>query len=154
MLSLTHGTHKVPHVALLAGSAVGFVLMLVVFWWRGENAGAIIGGTLLNMAVFGAMISYAFQAISFMLLRKNLPHIERPYRSPLGIPGAVVTLVIAVVTLYVQLKDPVYQAGVFGAAIWYAIGIIYFALIGRHKLVYSPEEEFAVRERQKALGHA
>ena len=41
-----------------------------------------------NMAVFGAMISYAFQGISFILLRKNMPNIERPYRSPLGIPGA------------------------------------------------------------------
>ncbi|WP_278249369.1 hypothetical protein [Hylemonella gracilis] len=30
-----------------------------------------------------------------------------------------------------------------GVAIWFAIGIIYFALVGRHKLVLSPEEEFA-----------
>jgi ethanolamine permease len=153
-LSLTHGTHKVPHVGLITGSVVGFVLMLAVFFWRGEGAGAIIGGTLLNMAVFGAVISYGFQAISFMLLRKNLPHITRPYRSPLGVPGAVITLVIAVVTLVMQLQDPVYRNGVYFAAAWYVIGILYFALYGRRKLVYSPEEEFAVRERQKSLGHA
>ncbi|MGH6959502.1 MAG: hypothetical protein ACREE7_03370, partial [Dongiaceae bacterium] len=77
-----------------------------------------------------------------------------PYRSPLGVPGAVITLVVAVVTLIMQLQDPVYRDGVYGAAIWYAIGILYFALVGRHKLVYSPEEDFAVRERQKSLGHA
>jgi ethanolamine permease len=154
VLSLTHGTHKVPHVALVAGAVVGFALMLVVRWWKGADAGAVIGGTLLNMAVFGATISYAFQAISFILLRKNLPNIARPYRSPLGIPGAVITLIIAVVTLVMQLQDPIYRTGVYGAAIWYAIGILYFALIGRHKLVYSPEEAFAVSERQKTLGHA
>jgi ethanolamine permease len=154
-LSVTHGKHKVPHVALITGSLVGFAVMLLVFFWRGAEAGgAIIGGTLLNMAVFGATISYGFQAISFILLRKNLPHIERPYVSPVGIPGAVITLVIAVVTLIMQLQDPVYRLGVYGAAIWYAIGILYFALYGRKKLVYSPEEDFAVRERQKALGHA
>ncbi|HEY1386245.1 MAG TPA: amino acid permease [Dongiaceae bacterium] len=153
-LSLTHGKHKVPHVALIASCTVGFLVMLIVFWWKGSDAGAIIGGTLLNMAVFGATISYGFQAISFILLRKNLPHIERPFRSPLGIPGAALTLAIAVVTLYMQLQDPVYQYGVYGAAIWYAVGIVYFALIGRRKLVYSPEEDFAVKERQKALGHA
>src|SRR5262249_36503285 len=90
----------------------------------------------------------------FILLRRNLPNIERPYRSPLGIPGAVATLAIAVVTLYMQLQDPVYQYGVYGAAIWYAIGILYFALIGRHKLVYSRAEDFVVRERQKSMGHA
>jgi ethanolamine permease len=31
-----------------------------------------------------------------------------------------------------------------GVAIWFAVGMIYFALIGRHKLVLSPEEEFAM----------
>lgn len=153
-LSLTHGTHKVPHVALLVGGAVGFLLLVAVFLIRGEDAGAVIGGTLLNMAVFGAMISYAMQGLSFIVLRVKLPHIPRPYRSPLGVPGAVITIVIAVVTLIMQLQDPVYRNGVYFAAAWYVIGILYFALYGRHKLVYSPEEEFAVRERQKAMGHA
>jgi ethanolamine permease len=27
---------------------------------------------------------------------------------------------------------------------WFAIGILYFAFIGRHKLILSPEEEFAL----------
>lgn len=155
LLSVTHGKHKVPHVALIVGSLVGFGLMLAVFWARGADAGAVIGGTLLNMAVFGATISYGFQAISFILLRKNLPHINRPYRSPLGIPGAVVTLVIAIVTLYMQLQDPVYRDGVYWAAAWYAVGLIYFAVYARFRLVRSPEEEFATAERAKAIamGH-
>ncbi len=127
------------------------MLMLLVRWWRGEDAGAVIGGTLLNMAVFGAMLSYAFQAISFILLRKNLPHIDRPYRRPVGVPGALLTLIIALVTIVMQLQDPVYRDGVIGAAIWFAVGIVYFALIGRHHLVFSPEEEFALREREKFL---
>jgi ethanolamine permease len=154
-LSITHGTHRVPHVALITGSVVGFLLMLIVFWARGVDAGAIIGGTLLNMAVFGATISYGFQALSFILLRKNLPHIERPYRSPVGVPGAVVTLAIAVVTLYMQLQDPIYRDGVYCAAAWYAVGLIYFAIYGRHHLVKSPEEDFASTERAKAkaMGH-
>ena len=54
----------------------------------------MIGGTLLNMAVFGAMVSYVLQALSFILLRGNRPGVERPYRSPLGDPGAVATIVI------------------------------------------------------------
>ena len=108
----------------------------------------MIGATLLNMAVFGAMISYAFQGISFILLRKNMPDIERPYRSPLGIPGATLTVVIALVTLYFQLQDPLYRNGVYAALAWYVAGVIYFALIGRHRLVLSPEEEFAITNGQ------
>jgi ethanolamine permease len=144
-MSVTHGTHKVPHTALYAGTVLGFGIMLVVWFLRGADAsGALIGGTLLNMAVFGAMISYAMQGISFIRLRQNMPHIVRPYRSPLGVPGAVVTVVIALVTIYYQLQDPVYRTGVYGAAIWYALGLLYFAVFGRHRLMLSPEEEFAL----------
>ncbi|MCX7354373.1 MAG: amino acid permease [Alphaproteobacteria bacterium] len=149
-LSLTSGASKVPHTALIAGACMGFAVLMIVFLVAGEKAGgAFIGGTLLNMAVFGAMISYGMQALSFILLRRNLPHIERPFRSPLGVPGALATIAIAAVTLAMQLGDPVYRDGVIGAAIWYAAGIFYFALIGRHRLVLSPEETFAMREREK-----
>jgi ethanolamine permease len=144
-MSITHGVRKTPHVALFTGTAVGLAVIVAVWFSLGaEKGGSVIGATLLNMAVFGAMISYAFQGISFILLRKKMPHIERPYRSPLGIPGAAATVLIALVTLYYQLQDPLYRAGVYAALGWYVAGIIYFAAIGRHKLVLSPEEEFAI----------
>jgi ethanolamine permease len=34
-----------------------------------------------------------------------------------------------------------------GAAIWFALGLVYFAVYARHHLVYSPEEEFAAKAR-------
>ena len=40
------------------------------------------------------------------------PGSTRPYRSPLGIAGAVVTLVLAALTLAFQLLDPVFVTGV------------------------------------------
>ena len=102
------------------------------------------------MAVFGAMLSYIAQAVSFILLRKNQPKIERPYRSPFGIPGAVVTIVIAVVTLLYQVQDPNFTKGVVWVIVWFAIAIVYFALVGRNKLILSPEEEFAMSHKVKA----
>ena len=59
-------------------------MFIVWFGVGSERGSAIIGGTLLNMAVFGAMFSYILQAVSFIMLRRNLPNIERPYRSPLA----------------------------------------------------------------------
>jgi ethanolamine permease len=144
-MSITHGVRKTPHVALFTGAAIGLAVILAVWFSLGsERGGAVIGGMLLNMAVFGAMISYAFQGVSFILLRQKMPNIERPYRSPLGIPGAAVTVVIALLTLYYQLQDPAYRSGVYAALAWYVAGIVYFAVIGRHKLVLSPEEQFAL----------
>jgi ethanolamine permease len=148
-LSVTHGKHRTPNTALITGGLLGLVVMTVVYYAFGAaQAGSTIGGVLLNMAVFGAMISYAMQGLSFILLRLKLPDIPRPYRSPCGIVGALATLAIALATLYVQLKDPVYQKGVFGVAVWYLIGLLYFALIGRHRLILSPEEEFALTRGQ------
>ena len=155
-LSVTHDARKTPHVAMIAGALVGLAIMLALFLGLGAEAGAaVIGGTLLNMAVFGAMCSYIAQAVSFILLRRDHQHIVRPYRSPFGIAGAVATIVIAVVTLGLQLLDPTYRVGVLGVAAWFAVGIIYFALIGRHRLILSPEEEFAIEhdgKRQAAVG--
>src|SRR4029453_9585261 len=144
-MSLTHGTHNVPHMALYTGTLLGFGIMLVVWFLLGAEAGgALIGGRLLNMAVLGAIISYAMQGISFIRRRQVMPNIARPYRSPLGVFGAAVAIVIALVTLYYQLQDPVYRTAVYGAAVWYALGLLYFVFVGRHRLVLSPEEEFAL----------
>jgi len=43
---------------------------------------------------------------------------------------------------------------VAGAAAWYAAGILYFALFGRHRLVLSPEEEFALSQGKAGEGLA
>jgi ethanolamine permease len=148
-LSITHSRHKTPHVALLAGSAVALAIMFVLWFAHGgsegaEKSGATIQGMLLNMAVAGAMLSYLLQAVSFILLRLNRPGLSRPYRSPLGIAGAVVTLALAVLTLAFQLMDPVFVSGVLGVGIWFAVGIAWFAAVGRHRLVLAPEEAFAL----------
>jgi ethanolamine permease len=111
----------------------------------GAEAGAgVIGGTLLNMAVAGAMLAYFMQGMSYIVLKKKFPNLHRPYKSPFGIAGAVICMVIAAVTLYFQLTDPVFQKGVMGVAIYYAVMMAYFLIHGRHKLILSPEEEFAL----------
>ena len=85
-LSVTHGEHKTPNVALIAGGLLGLAVMLVVwFTMGGEAAGSFIGGVLLNMAVFGAMFSYLLQGLTFIQLRRQFPNIERPFRSPFGV---------------------------------------------------------------------
>jgi ethanolamine permease len=96
------------------------------------------------MAVFGAVIAYIMQMAAFVLLRRKLPNIERPYVSPLGNTGAIVAGVIAAVTLVCLFLNPDYRVGVYGCAVWFAAGLIYFAVYGRRTLVYSPEEEFAI----------
>lgn len=141
-LSLTLGRRKTPHVALLVGGALGYAVALAIHGLGSEHP---VGAVLLNMAVFGAVLSYGLQMASFVLLRWRLPHVERPYRSPLGVPGALLALGISAVTLLALfVSDPVYRRVVIGAAVWYGLGLAWFAAVGRHRLVESPEERFAL----------
>jgi ethanolamine permease len=39
-----------------------------------------------------------------------------------------------------------YRPGVYGVAIYFVLGVVYFAVAGRHRLVLSPEEEFALTQ--------
>jgi ethanolamine permease len=145
-LSVTHGTRKTPHVALIAGAVVGYLLSLLIYELgksSGKFAGQIVGA-LLYMAVFGAVISYSMQSLSFIMLRRKLPNIERPYRSPVGSIGAGIAGIIALVSLISLFSNEDYRPGVYGTLVYFIIGIIYFAFAGRHRLVLSPEEEFAL----------
>jgi ethanolamine permease len=152
-LSITHPRHKTPYVALLAGSAAALVLMLALWFGMGADKSAVVvQGMLLNMAVASAMLSYLLQAASFIVLRRRFPDLGRPYRSPLGSAGAIVTIVLAVLTLAFQLLDPVFVSGVIGVGVWFALGIAWFALVGRHRLVLAPEEAFAVRAAGTTAG--
>ena len=147
-LSRTHPERETPHVALMVGAVLGYLVALTIHGLGPEHP---VGAVLLNMAVFGAVVSYVLQMSSYILLRIRLPHIERPYRSPLGIPGAVIALSIAAVTcVALFVSDPVYQKVVIGAAVWYLLGLVYFGVWGRHQLVHAPEEAFALAARERS----
>ncbi|QQR90924.1 MAG: ethanolamine permease [Myxococcales bacterium] len=148
-LSLTHKKRKTPHVALFVGSVLGFAVTLAVRWLGKEQ---MVGAVLLSMAVFGAMIAYLLQMISFIVLRLRFESIERPYRSPFGIAGAMTASIIALVTLIALfIGEAMFVQAVIGAALWYACGLAYFALHARHRLVYSPEEAFAEKHLKQLL---
>ena len=145
-LSLTGG-RQVPWVALLASAVVGIGLIYglgVIAYGDQEAPFVSAANALMLIAVFGAVIAYVLQMASFLLLRRKLPDASRPYRSPVGIWGAFVAGVIALVTLILMPFNADYRGVVLWVGIVYAIGLVLFALFGRKRLVLSPEEEYAV----------
>ncbi|GGU54921.1 ethanolamine permease [Streptomyces lavendofoliae] len=130
-LSLT-SRRKSPYLGLLIPGAIGFALA----------AATGNGARMLNIAVFGATISYALMALSHIVLRRREPDLPRPYRTPGGIVTSSVAFVLALsalVATFLVDKDAAFIAlGV------YAVALAYFAFYSRHRLVASaPEEEFA-----------
>ncbi len=157
-MSLTSKTHT-PHLALLIGGVIGFLCALVLDFANkgafGVSASATVGGALLNMAVFGAVISYALVMVSYIVLKVRQPNLPRPYKSPLGIPGAVVGTALALLALLACLTNSDYRPGVWGVGIFIIVAIVYFLVYSRNHLVaQAPEEEVALMaEAQKELAH-
>jgi ethanolamine permease len=140
-ISITSRWHT-PANALILGAAVGLAAAGVI-----DLAGAesLVGGALLNMAVFGAVVSYTFVLSSYILLRIQRPNLPRPYRSPLGVPGAVVGTILALVSLAATFSVREYRPAVAGVAVFLALAMVYFLVYSSRRLVaQAPEEEVAL----------
>ncbi|MGB6276837.1 MAG: ethanolamine permease, partial [Rhodococcus sp. (in: high G+C Gram-positive bacteria)] len=103
----------------------------------------------LNMAVFGAALSYVLMMVSHIVLRRNEPNMERPYRTPGGVVTTGFALIIAalavVATFVVDSTAALWCLAVFVAF------MAYFGIYSRHHLVAnSPDEEFAALARAEA----
>jgi ethanolamine permease len=129
-LSVT-SSRKVPTIALIVPAIIGFLLAAIT-----ED-----GATMLNIAVFGATVSYVLMMLAHIVLRRREPDLDRGYRTPGGIATSGVALALAtlavVATFLVDVQAALITVGVYGTA------ALYFLLYSRHHLVSSaPEEEF------------
>lgn len=137
-LSVTGG-RRTPYVALLVPAVIGFLLAAIT-----ED-----GAKMINIAVFGATVSYVLMTLSHIVLRYKEPDLERPYRTPGGVATTGVAFVLAiaavVATFFVDEEAAGITAGVF------LLAIAYFWFYSRHRLVAdAPEEEFEAIERAEA----
>lgn len=145
-LSLT-GKRQTPWVALVAGAVIGFIALVVLDVLAqvdAEGAGAVAGAIVLNIAVWGAVLAYLLQMVAYVILRRKFPNAKRPYRSPWGVPGAVVAAAISALIFLGFLLNPTFVPAIIAIAVVYAVMLIGFGVYGRHRLVLSPEEEYAV----------
>lgn len=130
-LSVTN-KRKAPTLALVIPGIIGFLLSLT-----GQ------GDLLLNMAVFGAALSYVLMMVSHITLRVREPNMPRPYRTPGGAVTTGFALVVACFAVIATfLVNPI-AAGL--CLLVFAGFMLYFAVYSRHRLVAnSPDEEFAM----------
>ncbi|QZT65029.1 ethanolamine permease [Mycolicibacterium austroafricanum] len=130
VLSVTN-SRKAPTLALIVPGVIGFLLSLI-----GQ------GALLLNMAVFGAALSYVLMMVSHIVLRRREPDMPRPYRTPGGVVTTGFALVIAVLAVIATfLVDSV---AALCCLVVFAAFMAYFGIYSRHHLVAnSPDEEFA-----------
>ena len=130
-LSLT-GSRNTPIAALIVSGVIGIAIVLAMH----------DGSLILNVAVFGACVSYAMMNLSHIVLRKKSPNMPRSYRTPGGVVtttiGFVLSCVAIVSTFFVDVIAAACAMGVL------LIGLVYFnAYAKKHLVANAPEEEFA-----------
>jgi ethanolamine permease len=89
------------------------------------------------------------QMISYVILSKKFPNLERPYKSPWGVTGASVAGVIAFLAFVGFLINPTFLPAIYAIIIVYVVMLAIFAVWGRHRLVLSPEEQYAVHGKHE-----
>lgn len=137
-LSVT-GKRKTPYLALTVPGLIGFLLAAIT------QDGAL----LINIAVFGATVSYVLMMLAHIMLRVREPGLERPYRTPGGMVTTGIALALAitavVATFFVDMFAAAVTAGIF------VVALAYFWFYSRHHLVASaPEEEFAAIQQAES----
>lgn len=140
--SLT-GKRQTPYVALILTAVIGIAATIIVPTVLGQD-NVTFANSLLLVAVFGAVIAYVLQMAAFIMLRRKYADVPRPYRSPFGVAGAWIAGIVAAVTLVYLPFNESYRTPVLAILALYVLALVYFAVYGRHHLVLSPEEEFAM----------
>ncbi|MGW9413563.1 ethanolamine permease [Arthrobacter cupressi] len=137
-MSLT-GKRRTPYWALIVPGTIGFLLAAIT------QDGAL----LINIAVFGATVSYVLLNLSHIVLRRKEPLLERGYRTPGGVVTTSIALVLSAVAVVATFVVDVFAASITAGI--FAAALLYYWFYSRHRIVAgAPEEEFAQLARAEA----
>jgi ethanolamine permease len=125
-LAAIHPRWRTPHIAIVAGGAVGIAAIYSDKFVT--IAGQPLTASIVTMSALGAIVMYIISLISLMRLRRREPGLVRPFRVPVYPLFPLVALAIAAVSLVAIVY---YNAAV--AALFAALGIL-GALVTRRRL--------------------
>jgi ethanolamine permease len=99
-----------------------------------------IDEALICIIVVSGCVAYIGIALTYIVFRYKYPAVPRPYKSPLGIPGAVLLIILSSTIVLIEIGvNMVFQLTVLLYVIKMSISGVYFLSIGRFHL--KPTEE-------------
>jgi ethanolamine permease len=119
-LSTIHPKFQTPHWSLIVGGLIGIVALLT-----GSTDKVII------ISAIGAVVLYIMSMLSLFMLRKKLPQLQRPFKTPFYPYFPAIALVLSIVCLlsivwYNPLLAAIFFIGLVAA-------VILFIAAGAHK---------------------
>jgi ethanolamine permease len=125
-LASIHPRWRTPHIAIVAGGAVGIAAIYSDKFVT--IAGQPLTASIVTMSALGAIVMYIISLLSLVRLRRREPRLVRPFRVPLYPLFPLVALAIAVVSLVAIVYYNIAVAVLFAA-----LGIL-GALVTRRRL--------------------
>ena len=123
VLGRVHPSRRTPHVAILAGGAIG--LAAIFSDELVKLGGQSLTANIVTMSVFGAIVMYILSMASLFKLRRSEPGLPRTFRAP-GYPLVPAFALAAAVVCLVTMAwfNPLIAAVFFALT---AVGYAYFA---------------------------
>ena len=88
VVACTYGEFRTPYVAILVGSLLSYLLVVVAYLVP------VVQTYLFNVCILSGYTGYISQLLGFILLRIKYPAQDRQFVNPLGIAGAVYPIIV------------------------------------------------------------
>ncbi|PLT32703.1 ethanolamine permease [Bacillus sp. V5-8f] len=127
-LASLHKTRRTPYLAIILPGIIGLVLVVL-----------FDPNDLILISTFGALVSYISMNLSVLILRKKDPNLLRSYKTPLYPFTPIVSLVLAVISIFASVFANItffmISIGVF------VVAIIYYYVWAQHHINKDAPEE-------------
>ena len=137
MFSRRHPKSGEPTAGILLGSVLGYGFCLCVYF------SPSLGLVLFNVCVCCALMGYIAQMLGFIMLHINFSHLPRNYVSPMGLTGAVYSIIIfCLIFLSIALyQNDDYVAVIVWGVIVMTSAIPYFLFFKKQQRVSKSERK-------------
>lgn len=129
LLGRIHPKRGTPHLAILAGGAVGIAAIFSDEWVK--FGGQSLTANIVTMSVFGAIVMYILSMASLFRLRRSEPGLARPFAAPAYPFFPAFALAAAVICLGTMVYFSPLVAGLFVGLM--ALGYGYFLTTGKRR---------------------
>ena len=136
-LAYTYGEYQTPYVAIIVGSFMSYMLVLIAYFVP------IVATYLFDVCILAGFTTYICQLVGFILMRIRHPTQERLFVSPLGIPGAVFGIMLfglSAVSVMGFQEDNSVALCIYVCVV--AVCTTYYFLYAKSRQYFSVEEKF------------
>ncbi|KAJ3336358.1 hypothetical protein HDU93_003029 [Gonapodya sp. JEL0774] len=138
-LSLTMARTGSPAIAHLASSVAGFLIMLTLSFSNNPEALTI----LVMLIIVYEQLGNLSKAVIYCRLKRTMPILPRPYKSPFGLPGGIFAVVSTVTcVLSMLIFQPYTRLTIIIFAAHIAVCVPYYVFHVKQTLLLTPEKQF------------